>query len=99
MEKNDMKPPAELDGAQVLEWAWSEVPFGIIRYTDGTLRCEVHGLAICQYPNDNKVYRFSCDREWNVQQDMDYNTVAEAKELLPAQYKAVAVIWHIWTDD
>ena len=90
-----MNPPDELDGAKVLEWAWSEVPFGVIRYTDGTLVCQLHGLAICQYSQDKKVYGFSCDSEWEVQQDMDYRSIEEAKELLPAEYEQVDVVWHM----
>lgn len=93
-----MRPPDELDGAKVLEWAWSEVPFGVIRNTDGVLACQVHGLAICQYPKDDKVYRFSCDDKWEVQQDMDYDSFEEAKALLPAQYRQVDMVWHIKED-
>lgn len=63
------KPPAELDDAEVLQWAWSgNVPFGVLRFPDGDIAAEIFGLAICRYKN-GKIYRFSCDKNWNVEQD------------------------------
>ena len=88
------KPPQEIDGAIVLEWAWSgEKPFGAVRYSSGEVASEIYGLAICSYPDDGKVYRFSCNADWETEQDSDYSTVDEAKNNLPEQYRAVEASW------
>lgn len=54
-----MKPPGEIDGARVVEWAWSGAElFGEV---PGAEHPEIFGLAIATY-NDCEFYRFSCDR-------------------------------------
>ncbi len=90
-----MKPPSEIDGAEVLEWAWSgEVPFGLLKYQDGTVASKIFGLAICRYRNSNAIYRFSCNEKWESEQDSDYSTISEAKAALPNQYKDIKAVWH-----
>lgn len=85
-----MKPPKEIDGARVVEWAWSGTkPFGLV---PGTEPPEVFGLAIATY-DDVQFYRFSCDRNWETVQDDVYNSVAEAKEGLPEQYRNAEARW------
>jgi hypothetical protein len=37
---------------------------------DGGDGIPIHGLAVCQYAT-GKVYRFSCDRGWEVNNDFD----------------------------
>ena len=86
-----MQPPRKIDGATVLEWAWSDVPFG---YVGGDAGPAIHGLALCQYEGSFKVYRFSCNVNWETQQDMDYASLDEARSMLPAQYRRVRVSWH-----
>jgi hypothetical protein len=39
---------------------------------------EIYGLAICRYTNDVRVYRFSCGRNWETEQDGIYDSVQEA---------------------
>ncbi|MEY4529714.1 MAG: hypothetical protein RLZZ156_435 [Deinococcota bacterium] len=90
-----MKPPPELDGARVLEWAWSDEMFGIVNFSNGKVAAIIHGLAICQYTNDPRVYRFSCDHQWSVYQDQIYDSVQEAKDHLPEQYRLVQAQWNI----
>jgi hypothetical protein len=92
------KPEKEIDGANVLYWAWSGAkPFGVIRYKgeekDGQIAFEIYGLAICRYDNDNRVYRFSCEKNWETQQDGLYDSIEEAKADLPEQYKEVPANW------
>ncbi|GAA5445229.1 hypothetical protein Misp06_03427 [Microbulbifer sp. NBRC 101763] len=88
------KPPKEIDGAQVLEWAWSgDKPFGELRYESGEIASEIFGLAICQYDESDVIYRFSCDSSWEKEQDSDYGSIAEAKENLPEQYKKIEAHW------
>jgi hypothetical protein len=92
--KKLVEPPEYLDGARVIMWAWSgKKPFGYLPYIDGSSSIEIYGLAICRYGSSGPVYRFSCDRKWVVQNDMDYDSVEEALELLPDQYKQLSVEW------
>ncbi len=87
------KPPKEIDGAKVLEWACSgSEPFGILRYESGEVATKILGLALCHYSGSNEVYRFSCDSEWEPEQDSEYESIIEAKENIPSQYQEVEVI-------
>ena len=91
-----IEPPQELDGAKVIKWAWSgHKPFGFVGNEDNTERESIYGLAICSYGDDKGIYRFSCDRNWETIQDGFYDTVEEAIEQLPDQYKNVAADWQI----
>jgi hypothetical protein len=87
-----MKPPPEfIDSARVLMWAWSgSIPFGSV---GNTPEDRVFGLAICQCENSGNVYRFSCDKNWEVVQDAAYRSVEEAIRLLPDQYRNVKADW------
>ncbi len=88
------KPPEIIDNAKVLFWAWSgEKPFGIVHYEDGSIAAEIYGLAICQYNDSDTVYRFSCNKKWETEQDGEYRSVKEAQEKLPDQYRNVPVQW------
>ncbi|MEM1027794.1 MAG: hypothetical protein AAGJ38_06895 [Planctomycetota bacterium] len=74
------KPPAYIDNAKVLFWAWSgEKPFYAIKFTDGRHAHDIYGLAVCRYEKTNSVYRFSCDANWETQGDTDCDTVEDAK--------------------
>lgn len=88
---DENKPPLEIDGALVLEWAWSgQNPFGFVR---GAEPPEIFGLAIATY-DYKQFYRFSCDKDWNTVQDSSYNSVEDAKLKLPEQYKQVRAVWN-----
>lgn len=96
------KPPATLDGARVIWWAWSgEARFGVVEYTGGGIAAEIYGLAICKYDRyeiskydrHEAVYRFSCNRMWEVEQDQIYDSATEAMDNLPMQYREVPVHW------
>lgn len=87
-------PPEEIDGAAVLEWAYaSDKPFGVVHANNETDAIEIVALAICRYPNDSKIYRFSCDATWETVQDFFYSSIAEAKAALPEQYQNVEIHW------
>jgi len=89
------KPPSYIDNAKVLEWAWSgSKHFGFVNYQNGDVAATIYGLAICQYENSDKVYRFSCDKNWETEQDSEYDSIEEAKEELPQQYKVIQAQWH-----
>ncbi len=88
---SENSPPLEIDGALVLEWAWSGWnPFGSV---PGATESDIFGLAIATYDFE-RYYRFSCDRNWNTIQDAVYESIEEAKRMLPDQYKGVAAVWH-----
>ena len=85
-------PPREIDGARVIEWAWSgSTPFGVV---PGAEPPEIFGLAIATY-DDCDFYRFSCDKEWNTVQDGLYASIDDAKEQLPDQYRDVVAEWFV----
>ena len=85
-----MKPPVKIDGARVVEWAWSgSAPFGEVPGADPP---ENFGLVIATYDNI-QFYRFSCDRNWKTTQDAVYDSVGDANEHLPVQYRAVKANW------
>jgi hypothetical protein len=89
-----IEPPQELDGAKVNMWAWSgHKPFGFVGNDDDPKRDIIYGLAICSYGEKEGVYRFSCDINWLVIQDSLYETIEEAIQQLPDQYKNVDVNW------
>lgn len=89
------EPPDELDGAKVIKWAWSgDKPFGLMRYQDEMYEpIEIYGLAICQYEDTRAIYRFSCDKKWEVQNDSPQDSVEDAERILPDQYKLVPAEW------
>ena len=88
-------PPDKLDGAKVIKWAWSgDKPFGLVPIIDnGSDSIAIYGLSICQYDDSSDYYRFSCDKDWEVQQDKDYKSVDDAIRQLPDQYKFVVAQW------
>ncbi|MBY0455951.1 MAG: hypothetical protein K2V38_01290 [Gemmataceae bacterium] len=88
-----MQPPATLDGATVLWWAWAgDVPFGELPGATGDDRW-VFGFAVCRYPG-GELYRFTCNKHWQVVQDMDHDSEDGAKDDIPGQYDASRVVWH-----
>ena len=92
-------PPAILDGAGVLCWAWSgEEPFGVLECTNERSLTAIHGFAICTY-GDGTYYRFSCDADWEVEQDAMYLTIDEAMHRLPDQYRKLPVRWRDFVDN
>jgi len=91
------QPPPILDGAKVLWWAWSgENPFGILEGAEGDDRF-VHGFAVCQYESGS-IYRFTCNKHWEVVQDADYASVEKAKAGIPLNYDASRVKWIVYVE-
>ena len=93
--RNNHEPPDELDGARVIQWAWSgSDPFGYIDVVEPGQRIAIHGLAVCRYGNSPGVYRFSCDEDWEVHEDGLYNSIEDALTL-PEQYKLGVAKWEL----
>jgi hypothetical protein len=89
------KPPPTIDGATVLYWAWSgNTPFGRVGDESDPEATAIFGLAIARYEGDSRTYRFSCDRNWEVEQDGVCESVDEAINQLPVQYRRVTAKWH-----
>ena len=87
-----MKPPSELDGARVLWWSWSgREPYGE-HGTEGEDRW-VHGFAVCRYEENGSIYRFSCNKHWEVVNDADCDTEEQAKASIPMNYDETRVKW------
>jgi hypothetical protein len=90
-----MEPPPQIDGADVVLWAWSEpLPFFEMPCTEGAPAIPIHGLAICRYADSGAVYRFSCDRDWETQNDGPYESVEDAAIGESGQYDVHSVEWH-----
>jgi hypothetical protein len=56
-------------------------------------RVEVYGLAICKYDNSDSVYRFSCDKDWEVVNDSSADSIEDVIKNIPEQYKNREQIW------
>lgn len=80
--RDDNEPPDELDGAEVILWAFHpQKPFFIMEYSDGTQYKPIHGFAICRYKGEQRYYKFSCDINWNVENDLDCGCIEEAVKI------------------
>lgn len=92
-----MKPPPHLDSGKVLYWSWSgEKPFGKMRISQSPFEVEIFGFAICILAG--QIYRFSCDRNWKVQNDTDFITIKEAMEADYPAYKEQPTAWNKYDD-
>jgi hypothetical protein len=86
------KPPPLLDGAKVLWWATSgETPFGELPGAPDEDRL-IFGFAVCKYES-GAIYRFTCNKRWEVVQDSDHRTEDEAKAAIPMNHDASRVHW------
>jgi hypothetical protein len=91
-------PPPTLDGACVLWWAWSgEIPFGELPGAEGDDRL-VYGFAVCRYEG-GALYRFTCNKHWEVVQDADHDNEEAAKASIPIQYNAARIVWQRYSDE
>jgi hypothetical protein len=78
--------PTELDGAKVIHITTNSLDnqFGTIGIIDNNEiiidELPITAVAICQYEGSKGYYLFSCDLNWEVIGDIDYDTIEEAKE-------------------
>jgi hypothetical protein len=85
------EPPAQLDGADVLCWVASRRGgFYQLAGSDVT----VAGMAVARYADGGPFYLFKCDRVWQVVQDWDCGSVAEARELATEHLCGEGLLWH-----
>ena len=93
LSSSNMQPPTKLDGAVVLRWAWSgSEPFFVM--PDGGEGIPIHGLAVCRYEDSGSIYRFSCSRSWEVENDSPYDTVDRALQAQSGSFDVSSVAWH-----
>ena len=90
-----MQPPREIDGAEVVLWAWSgPQPFFVMPSTQSGASVAIHGLAICRYAKTGAVYRLSCNSAWETENDSAYSSVDDATRGQSAHYDVDSVQWH-----
>ncbi len=63
-----------------------------MRSADGSVAINIHGLAVCQYA-DGSTYRFSCNENWETENDIDCGTPEEALTAASGQYDVKKVKW------
>jgi len=59
---------------------------------DGGAGIAIHGLAVAEYPG-GAIYRFSCDRDWEVQNDAGFDSIQQALHALSGQYAIERIVW------
>jgi hypothetical protein len=87
------EPPGQLDGADVLCWVVSGRG-GFYHLPGSDPPVTVAAMAVARYADDGPFYLFKCDPEWQVVQDWDCGSVAEARELAAAHSGGEPLAWH-----
>ena len=87
------EPPAQLDGAHVLCWTASGRR-GFYQLAGSEPPIIVVGMAVARYADGGPFYLFKCDAEWQVVQDWDCGSVAEARELAAKHAGGEPLVWH-----
>lgn len=78
--------PAELDGAKVILHTLNSLSnqYGAVQIINENKEIIdeilITAMAICQYEGSKEYYLFSCDLNWEVIGDMDFDTIEEAKD-------------------
>ena len=94
------KPPPALGGEEVVCWAWSgSKPFGMFPSASGLLDDAryIFGLAVCRTADPGVFYLFSCDSQWKTVGDTIYESVENAVDDVPDQFKEVEAHWQMYT--
>jgi hypothetical protein len=91
------KPPGQLDGAEVLCWTASGHG-GFYQLAGSNPPVTVSGMAVARYADGGPFYLFKCDPEWQVVQDWDCGSVAEARELAAQHANGEPLVWHSDTE-
>ena len=86
-------PPAKLDGADVLCWVASGCG-GFYQLAGSDPPIIVTGMAVARYADGGPVYLLKCDAGWQVVQDWDCGSVAEARELAAEHAGGEPLAWH-----
>jgi hypothetical protein len=90
-----MRPPSQIDGFDVVFWAWSApVPFFAMPVSGGASSIPIHGLAVCRDAKTGAIYRFSCNGSWEPENDSPWDSVEAAAGGGSAQFDIRSVTWH-----
>ena len=88
-------PPPQINGARVIQYAIIRTdlsPTGMTRHlVDGKYMGSVQGLAVGQYPQDERFHLFYCDEDWNVLTEEALRSIDEATG--QAGMDGVALVW------
>lgn len=87
------EPPAQLDGADVFCWAASRRG-GFYQLIGSEPPVTVAAMAVARYAHGGPFYLFKCDPAWEVVQDWDCESVADARELAAAHAHGETLSWH-----
>jgi hypothetical protein len=85
-------PPSVLDGARVLCWAASHRG-GFYQLAGPDPPITVAAMAVARYSEGGPFYLFKCDASWDVVQDWDCESVAEAKALAAQHANGEILSW------
>jgi hypothetical protein len=86
------KPPAQLDGADVLCWVVSQRD-GFYTQAGSDPPIIVVAMAVARYADGGPFYLFKCDRDWQVVQDWDCASVEEARALAAGHSRGEPLEW------
>ena len=90
------EPPAQIDGADVLCWVASRRG-GFYELAGScpavTVTGMVTGMAVARYADGGPFYLFKCDAAWQVVQDWDCCSVAEARSLAAEHSGGEPLVW------
>ena len=94
--------PREIEGAQILEVA----ELNNVAYPSWRLPCDDYGrrqerptyLAIAGYPDEESVYLFGVNANWEVLWDSACDSVAQAKRYAANESAAVTKLWKRMND-
>ncbi len=88
--------PKEIENADVLYWSVSDEPFFVMNvvneHREIISKIEIRKLAICTYDN-KKFYRFSCNENWEVENDSFYDSIEDALKI-PSNFINKNVKWN-----
>lgn len=92
--------PKELDGAKVIQHTSNSVSnrfgtIGILDENDETIdELLITAMAICQYEGSKEYYLFSCDLNWEVIGDFDFDSIEEAKAIAKSSNNVKYEDWY-----
>jgi hypothetical protein len=92
-----VEPPSHLDNARVLQFtfAFAGSDFGCVHDMDTRQDVLIVALANSQYAGDEQsLYVFACDKDWNVIGDLMFGSLDEAKAQAEMYYETGPVKWH-----
>lgn len=91
--KQDIGTFTELGGAKILKYltlTLEQKRTGNTTHLIGEKeQIEFSGLAICQYGDEEGIYLFYCDSEWNVLTDTLHQTVQDAEDQALFEYEGL----------